>query len=139
MQIRHIQLRDYDMKENRLHLIGCSVCNTIMRYMPFSRHFNQSNTVMRSYILHMVGPGNQTHYPGVTSAMLYHLSYKGPRCDAIISCVKYIFNILHLSHLADALIIHYHTSPHYTFTIHRQAFQVTYTLSQLNYTLKMRP
>ena len=33
--------------------------------MPFSRR-----------ILHMGRPGNQAHYTGVTSAMLYQLSYK---------------------------------------------------------------
>ncbi|KAK6304235.1 hypothetical protein J4Q44_G00248210 [Coregonus suidteri] len=26
----------------------------------------------------MGGPGDRTHYPGVTSAMLYQLSYRGP-------------------------------------------------------------
>ena len=31
---------------------------------------------MCAYILRMGGPGDRTHYPGVTSAMLYQLSYR---------------------------------------------------------------
>ena len=45
--------------------------------MPFSRRFYPKRlTVMCAYILRMGGPGNRTHYPGVTSAMLYQLSYR---------------------------------------------------------------
>ena len=45
--------------------------------MPFSRRFYPKRlTVMCAYILHMGGPGNRTYYPGVTSAMLYQLSYR---------------------------------------------------------------
>ena len=44
--------------------------------MPFSRRFYPKRlTVMCAYILRMGGPGNRTHYPGVTSTMLYQLSY----------------------------------------------------------------
>jgi hypothetical protein len=40
--------------------------------MPFSRRFYPKRlTVMYAYILRMGGPGNRTHYPGVTSTMLY--------------------------------------------------------------------
>jgi hypothetical protein len=40
--------------------------------MPFSRRFYPKRlTVMCAYILRMGGPGDRTHYPGVTSAMLY--------------------------------------------------------------------
>ena len=45
--------------------------------MPFSRRFYPKRlTVMCAYILRMGGPGNRTHYPGVTSAMLYQLCYR---------------------------------------------------------------
>ena len=45
--------------------------------MPFSRRFYPKRlTIMCAYILCMGGPGNRTHYPGVTSAMLYQLSYR---------------------------------------------------------------
>ena len=45
--------------------------------MPFSRRFYPKRlTVMCAYILRMGGPGNRTHYPGVTSAKLYQLSYR---------------------------------------------------------------
>jgi hypothetical protein len=46
--------------------------------MPFSRRFYPKRlTVMCAYILRMGGPGDRTHYPGVTSAMLYQLLLKG--------------------------------------------------------------
>ena len=49
--------------------------------MPFSRRFYPKRlTVMCAYILRMGGPGNRTHYPGVTSAMLYQLSYRRTTC-----------------------------------------------------------
>ena len=41
--------------------------------MPFSKHFYPKRL---AYILRMGHPGNWTHYPGVTSAMLYQMSYK---------------------------------------------------------------
>ena len=42
--------------------------------MPFSRRFYPKRlTVMCAYILRMGGPGNRTHYPGVTSAMRHAL------------------------------------------------------------------
>ena len=45
--------------------------------MPFSRRFYPKRlTVMCAYILRMGGPGDRTHYPGVTSTMLYQLSYR---------------------------------------------------------------
>ena len=45
--------------------------------MPFTRRFCPKRlTVMRAYILHMGGPGNRTHNPGI---MLYQLSYKEPK------------------------------------------------------------
>ena len=48
--------------------------------MPFSgRFYPKRLTVMCAYILRMGGPGNRTHYPGVTSAMLYQLSYRRRR------------------------------------------------------------
>ena len=40
---------------------------------------------MRAYILDMCGPGNQTHYHGVTSTMLYQLSYRGLTSSPLIS------------------------------------------------------
>jgi hypothetical protein len=47
---------------------------SVNKYMPFSRRFYPKQlTVMCAYILRMGGPGDQTHYPGVTSAMLYQL------------------------------------------------------------------
>ena len=46
-------------------------------YMPFSRRFYPKRlTVSHVCILRMGGPGNRTHYPGVTSAMLYQLSHR---------------------------------------------------------------
>ena len=60
--------------------------------MPFSRRFYPKRlTVMCAYILRMGGPGDRTHYPGVTSAMLYQLSYRRTTdnqvifgCDALV-------------------------------------------------------
>ena len=50
--------------------------------MPFSRRFYPKRlTVMCAYILRMGGPGDRTHYPGVTSAMLYQLSYRRTMID----------------------------------------------------------
>ena len=44
----------------------------IMLYMPFSRRFHpKRHAVMCAYSLHIGGPGNQAHYPGVTSAVVY--------------------------------------------------------------------
>ena len=61
--------------------------------MPFSRRFYPKRlTVMCAYILRMGGPGGRTHYPGVTSAMLYQLSHRR-------TTLSYIYNtyIIHNS------------------------------------------
>lgn len=42
--------------------------------MPF---YPKRLTIMCAFILRMDGPGNLIHYPGITSAVLYQLSYKG--------------------------------------------------------------
>lgn len=38
---------------------------------------------MHAYI-YVSGPGNQTHYPDVASAMLYQLNYRGPHQKALM-------------------------------------------------------
>lgn len=49
--------------------IGIPIKHFIMLY---NRRFHPNrHVVMRAYILHIGGPGIQTHYPGVTSAVVY--------------------------------------------------------------------
>ena len=43
---------------------------------------------MLAYILQMAGPRNQTHSPGIASAMLYQLSYREPH-DLYMGIIAY--------------------------------------------------
>ena len=73
------QLCKEEMGQNSPNLLreACGRLPEMFEYMPFSRRFYHKRlTVMCAYILRMGGPGDRTHYPGVTSAMLYQLSYR---------------------------------------------------------------
>ena len=56
--------------------------SAIIIFNIFSRLFYPEQlTVMHAYILSMGGPGHWTHYPGVTSTMLYQMICKySPEC-----------------------------------------------------------
>lgn len=62
----------------------------------------------KAVMLHMAGPGNQTHDPGVASAMLYQLSYMGGDLFGNFPCVDLYSQNCMLNH-------------HYTFVVSLQS------------------
>lgn len=87
-QVQSTELNPLSPLMRRVFLVAVLALHII--YAIQQMFFFQNDLVMHAYILCMSGPGNQTHYPGVASAMLYQLSYSGTNLTVIHCKEQYV-------------------------------------------------